>query len=128
MSPSHTVKKISPMLAVANMTETLAFYREVLGFNVSMETPAYSIIERDGASVHFMAAADESVMKAVRGHTEFYIEVTDIRSLWAHVETFKEKYKIKDLYDRDYGMTEFHIVDPNDCLVFVGEETLTAKG
>jgi len=31
MTPS-TVKKISPMLAVASMEETLAFYQNVLGF------------------------------------------------------------------------------------------------
>lgn len=123
MSSTHTVKRISPMLAVADMTETLAFYTEVLGFTVTMNTPAYSIIDRDGATVHFMTAADESVLQAVRGHTEIYIEVTDIHSLWSHVQTFKDRYKIKDLQDCDYGMTEFHILDPNDCLVFVGQET-----
>jgi len=39
------------------------------------------------------------------------------------VKSFKNRYRIKDLFDRDYGMTEFHISDPNECLVFVGEQT-----
>jgi catechol 2,3-dioxygenase-like lactoylglutathione lyase family enzyme len=118
-----TAKRISPMLAVANMDETVSFYRDMLGFRPTLESPEYSIVERDGQTIHFMKAASEEVMRCVRGHTEIYIEVSGIHSLWQHVETFKERYKVRDLFDREYGMTEFHITDPNDCLVFVGEQT-----
>ena len=118
-----TVKKISPMLAVADMDETLAFYHDVLGFTAILKSPEYSIVERDGQTVHFQKAASEDVMKCVRGHAEIYIEVSNIHPLWEHVKTFKSRYRIRDLFHRDYGMTEFHISDPNDCLVFVGEPT-----
>ena len=111
------------MLAVADMEETLAFYTTVLGFTVTMQAPEYSIVERDGATIHFMKAADESVMTAVRGHTEIYIEVDDIHALYEHARTCNIPGRLTELQDRDYGMTEFHIDDPNDCLVFVGQET-----
>ena len=123
MPSSHTVKRISPMLAVADMSETLRFYTDVLGFHISMESPEYSVVERDGSSVHFIKAAGPEVLAAVRGHTEFYLEISDIHSLWRHVQTFQGQYKMRGLLDRDYGMTEFHLCDPNDCLVFVGEST-----
>lgn len=51
-----------------------------------------------------------------------YLEVTGIDSLWPHVSQFKDRHKIRDLFDRDYGMREFHILEPDDCLIFVGEE------
>jgi catechol 2,3-dioxygenase-like lactoylglutathione lyase family enzyme len=123
MSAPSTVKRISPMLAVASMEETIAFYENVLGFNPTMKSPEYSILERDGQTIHFMKAASDEVMKCVRGHTEIYIEVNGIHSLWEHVKTFRHRYQIRDLFEREYGMTEFHIADPNDCLVFVGEPT-----
>ena len=116
-------KRISPMLAVADMDETIAFYRDMLGFRLTLKSPEYSIVERDGQTIHFMKAASEEVMRCVRGHTEIYIEVSGIHSLWEHVKTFKERYRIRDLFDREYGMSEFHIADPNDRLVFVGEQT-----
>lgn len=122
-----TFKKISPMLAVANMEETLTFYRDVLGFNAVMKSPQYSIVERDGQTIHFMNAASEEVLRCVRGHTEIYIEVSGIVSLWEHVRNFKDRYKIRDLFDREYGMTEFHNNDPNGCLVFLGEPTAARK-
>jgi catechol 2,3-dioxygenase-like lactoylglutathione lyase family enzyme len=111
------------MLAVADMEETVAFYQKVLGFTPIMKSPDYSIVELDGQTIHFQKAASEDVLNCVRGHTEIYIEVSNIHPLWDYVKSFKNRYRIKDLFDRDYGMTEFHISDPNECLVFVGEQT-----
>ena len=111
------------MLAVADMEETVRFYRDVLGFSAEMKSPEYAILDRDGQTVHLMKAASEEVLKAVRGHTEIYIEVTGIHALWEQVRAFQGRHAIRDLFDREYGMTEFHIEDPNGCLVFVGEPT-----
>ncbi len=122
---AYTATRISPMLAVADMQQTLAFYRDVLGFGVRMETPEYSIVERNRQTIHFMKAASEEVLRCVRGHTEIYIEVSGIDSLWEQVKLLKATHRIRDLFDRPYGMTEFHIEDPNGCLVFVGELTST---
>ena len=108
------------MLAVADMEESLAFYQEILGFKTVLKSPDYSIIERDGQTIHFQKALSEEVMNCVRGHAEIYVEVSGINSLWEHVKTFKNRYRIRDLFAREYGMVEFHISDPNDCLVFVG--------
>jgi len=127
MPGAPVVKRISPMLATDNMEKTLAFYETVLGFTPTLKSPDYSIIERDGQTVHFQKAAGEDVMKSMREHTEIYLEVSGIRDLWQHVQTFKSVYRIRDLFERDYGMTEFHIADPNGCLIFVGEPTSKAK-
>ena|SRR5208283_650326 len=127
MPGAPVVKRISPMLATDNMEKTLAFYETVLGFTPTLKSPDYSIIERDGQTVHFQKAAGEDVMKSMREHTEIYLEVSGIRDLWKHVQTFKNLYRIRDLFERDYGMTEFHIADPNGCLIFVGEPTSKIK-
>lgn len=128
MNPSPSVLRISPMLAAANMDETLAFYQEVLGFSPVRRSPGYSIVQRDGLTIHFQRAADEEVLRSMREHTEIYIEVRGIRTLWEHVKAFKDRHKIRDLFDRDYGMTEFHIIDPSGVLVFVGEVTAEMAG
>lgn len=123
MVKTTIAKRISPMIATADMEATVSFYQAVLGFEPTMKSPEYSIVERDGQTIHFQKAASEEVMRCVRGHTEIYIEVSDIHGLWDHVKTFKNRYQIQDLFDREYGMTEFHVGDPNGCLVFVGEPT-----
>lgn len=124
MRTECTAKRISPMLVVTDMPATLTFYRSILGFEPMLEGPAYSIMQRDGQTIHFQVAPEE-IMNRVRGHTEIYLEVSGIESLWEHVKAFKGSYRIRDLFVRDYGMTEFHIEDPNGCLIFVGEPTST---
>jgi len=123
MTSKSTAKRISPMLATDNMDETIQFYQNVLGFVPTMKSEAYSIVERDGQTIHLQRAASEDVMRSMHEHTEIYIEVSGIHDLWEHVKTFKDRYRIRDLFDREYGMTEFHIADPHGCLIFVGEPT-----
>ncbi len=125
MESEAIAKRISPMLATDNMEETILFYQNVLGFTPTVKSQEYLIMERNGKTIHFQKAASEEVMQCVRGHAEIYIEVSGIAQLWNHVKTFKSQYRIRDLFDREYGMTEFHIEDPNQCLVFVGEPTAT---
>jgi catechol 2,3-dioxygenase-like lactoylglutathione lyase family enzyme len=123
MNTTSVAKRISPMLATDNMDATILFYRDVLGFAPTMKSPEYSIVERDGQTIHLQKAASGEVMKYMREHAEIYIEVSGIDALWEHVKTFKNQYRIRDLFDREYGMTEFHVGDPHGCLVFVGEPT-----
>ena len=123
MPSVSTAKRISPMLVTDNMEGSLRFYKDVLGFTQTLDSPGCAIVARDGQTIHFQKAASEEVMKCVRGHSEIYIEISDIHAFWEHVKTFKSQYRIRDLFDREYGMTEFHIEDPNGCLVFVGEPT-----
>lgn len=109
------------------MGKTLAFYEDVLGFVPTMKSPEYSIVARDGQIIHFMKAASPDVMKRLRGHVEIYLEVRGIQEIWTKVKDFRLRYKVRDLFDREYGMTEFHIEDPNGILIFVGEPTATAN-
>ena len=125
MPDSWKAKYISPMLAVGDMERAIAFYREVLGFKLVRHSPGYSIIERDDRLIHLkLAWAPDEVMATVRLHTEIYLEVSGIHALWEHVKQFKDRYQIRDIFDRKYGMTEFHIRDADNFLIFVGEVTV----
>jgi hypothetical protein len=72
-----------------------------------------------------MKAASEEVTRCgSRTHAEIYLEVSGIDALWEHVKTVQGALPHSGLIrPREYGMTEFHILDPNGCLVFVGEAT-----
>ena len=121
-TPSYKAKTLSPIVPVADMQRSIGFYTEVLGFAVVMQSGDYSILSRGGASLHLTRADDQSVLDATRGHVSLYLEVEAIESLWSHVSRFRDRYKVRDLFDREYGMREFHIIDPDECLIFVGEQ------
>lgn len=125
---SYKVRVLSPMIPVAEMGRSIGFYREVLGFEVTMESAGYSMLTRDGVSLHLTRAVEGAEAAARRGEMSIYLEVQEIESLWSHVARFKDRYRIRDLFDREYGMREFHIVDPDDCLIFVGEKIERPQG
>ena len=119
--PSHKIKRVTPVLPVRDMGQTLDFYVDVLRFEVALESPDYSIVDRDGATIHFVRPTDESTLEAVRGRLEIYIEVDEIDSLWRHVRQYRDRFSIRDLFAQPYGTIEFHILDPDECLVLVGQ-------
>lgn len=118
---NYKAKMLSPIVPVSDMEESIRFYTGVLGFHIAMQSDDYSILTKDNTSLHLTRAENQAVLDATRGHVSFYLEVEDVESLWSHVSRFRDRYKVRDLFDRDYGMREFHIADPNDCLIFVGE-------
>lgn len=92
---------LSPIIPVADVPRSVRFYEEVLGFTAVVRADDYSIVFRNGASLHLTRAADAAVLDVTRGHMSIYLEVEDITPLWAHVSQFKDRYKIRDLFDRD---------------------------
>lgn len=118
---NYKAKTLSPIVPVSDMDDSIEFYTDVLGFHIALQSDDYSILTKDNASLHLTRAENPSVLDATRDHLSFYLEVEDVESLWSHVSGFRDRYKVRDLFDRDYGMREFHMIDPNGCLIFVGE-------
>ena len=127
MTLSYKAERLSPIIAVADIEKSIRFYADVLGFETALRMDGYAILARETASLHLTLAENQAVLDVTRGHTSIYLEVRNIEALWAHVSRFRDTYKIRELFDRDYGMREFHIGDPDDCLIFVGEEISTQE-
>ena len=119
---NYTAKSLSPVLPVADMDRAIAFYREVLGFTSVVESTHYTLMTRGAATVHLAKAASEEVLTALQGKVSIYLEVEGIAELWQHVAQFKGRYRMRDLVVEDFDKREFHVVDPDGCLVMVGEE------
>src|SRR3954469_549930 len=119
-TPQYQAKALSPIIPVADLRSSIGFYTDVLGFAAALHTDDYAILSRGGAALHLTRAADQSVLEATRGHMSIYLEVESIELLWAHVSQLRDRFQIRDLFEREYGMREFHIIDPDGCLIFVG--------
>jgi catechol 2,3-dioxygenase-like lactoylglutathione lyase family enzyme len=112
----------APILSATDIVETIAFYEGVLGFQTVRNESGYAILGRDSALIHFRYPA-QPLPEGAKEIREIYIQVTGIDSLWERARPFKDRYKMRDLFEQPYGMTEFHVIDPNGILIFVGEPT-----
>lgn len=105
------------MIPSFNLKETVLFFRDVLGFSPEMDTETYAIYQKDNLTIHVLRAGEDI------GQMEFYLEIDDLDSLWAEIKDKVKGLKVKEPFERDYGMREVHIEVPHTkTLLFIGQE------
>ncbi|MBK1663083.1 glyoxalase [Rhodospirillum rubrum] len=116
---------ISPILAVRDVAVSVAFYVRYLGFRkvFVMEDLSYGVVAFDSHAVHFTRSEDKAALRATRGRTAIYIRVNHIEPLWNRVYQAAPPTPVRSLETHPWGMREFHVQDPDGCLLRFGEET-----
>ncbi len=135
-------KKLTTNMMVEDVSRTVDFYSDVLGFEFVMGVPensreivtkrqkgqalGFAITKCDNIDMMFQAT--QSLTKEIPdfrgmdigGSLTFYIEVKDVKGLYAKL---KDKVTIvKDMQTTFYGKQEFYIRDCNGyILTFAGE-------
>ncbi|MFY9615082.1 MAG: VOC family protein [Candidatus Dormiibacterota bacterium] len=117
------MKKLSPVLLVDELEPAIAFYRDVLGFEVKMVMAVEGFAQLESGAVEVMLEGREAMAKdfpsladaPAGGSTVLYIETENVDSLRRQVEG-KTKVTI-DLRDQPYGMREFVLRDPSGNLL-----------
>lgn len=106
---------ISPMIPSYNLRETAAFFTNVLGFTAEMLDDTYAVLHKDYQYVHILRAGDI-------GEMEFYLTVDNIDGLWEQIKDKLNGLKVREPFDREYGMREIHIIIPHTkTLLFLGQ-------
>jgi lactoylglutathione lyase len=126
----HELKKLTPNLVVSNVEQSVAFYRDVLGFTLTATVPdaspyVFAIVQSGGVEV-FLNAPGPAIAeypafagRAIGGTLTLYIEVERIKSLY---DALKPRVPIvTPLEAKFYGVTEFVIQDPDGYLITFGE-------
>ena len=124
------LKKLTPNLMVEDVARTIAFYREVLGFQVLTTLPEqepfdFAIVQRDSVELMFQSRASLSdnvpaLTGAPIGASQtFYIDVEGIRDLY---QALHDKVEIVvDFHTTFYGTQEFYFRDINGYILSFSE-------
>ena len=124
------LKKMTPNLMVEDVNSTIAFYKDVLSFELLATVPEtgqlnWAMMRRDNVEIMFQVRSSITeefpVLKdrAIGGSLTFYIEVEDVQPLYTHL---KDKVTfVQDLHTTFYGMREFAIQDCNGFVLSFAE-------
>jgi uncharacterized glyoxalase superfamily protein PhnB len=122
--------KLTPNLMVEDVQQTLAFYRDTLGFDVLTTVPDdppfdFAIVRRDDVELMFQSrpSLSENVPaltgRLIGASQTFYIEVSGVRQLY---EQLKDRVEIVvDLHNTFYGTQEFYFRDNNGYILSFSE-------
>lgn len=128
----HQLSKLTPNLIVADVSRSLAFYRDVLGFTVGQTVPdaaPYVFASMQSGPVEIFLNAPEPAYaeypafgdRPIGGTLTLFIEVVDIAGLHA---SLKDRVAVvMPLVHQWYGVTEFAITDPDGWVITFAERT-----
>jgi len=106
---------ISPMIPSYNIKETASFFMDILGFASYMNEDGYAILHKNDLTIHILNAGTNI------GEMEFYLEIDNIDQLWEAIKDKLTDIKVREPFDREYGMRELHIIVPHTkTLLFIG--------
>ena len=123
--------KLTPNLIVADVTRSIAFYRDVLGFSVQTtvpdEAPYVFAIVHSGAVEIFLNAPEPAVAeypafkdRPIGGTLTLFIHVDDVRREY---EALKDKVPVvMPLAKKWYGVTEFAFTDPDGYVITFAQQ------
>jgi uncharacterized glyoxalase superfamily protein PhnB len=136
------ISKLTPNFAVANIRQTVQFYRENLGFELVMAVPVtqdgveqqladgkeyvYAMMKKDNIELMFqqLDSFSEDVILAgkipVGASVSFYMEGKGIESFYAEMKS--RNIKISELKLTWYGIKEFYLKDNNGYILGFAEE------
>jgi len=110
------------VFTVTNVMESLAYYRDKLGFDVAFEygNPTFYIGLCSGEVTLHLISASQTPRQP--GHGAVSIFVDDVDAL--HADLVKRGAKIlKEPKDYDYGLRDFDVADLDGNMIFFGMES-----
>jgi catechol 2,3-dioxygenase-like lactoylglutathione lyase family enzyme len=126
-----TTTAISPFFIVSNVDQTIAFYRDKLGFETRFQEPDrepfFAIIGRDGAQIFVKSEKDVAPLPNPKRHPQLrwdaFVYAPDPDALAAE---FAERFADGEaafsvpLKDTNDGLRGFEISDPDGYVLFFG--------
>ena len=112
---SDDAARCIPILASLDIAETVAFYRDRLGFTPGWQDGGYAILQRDAMELHFWLAPDPIHPE----NTSCYIRGGQVAALHAEFAA-REVPGLSTFEVKPWAMKEFHLIDPHGNLLRFG--------
>ena len=116
------IQRTIPVLASLDLDESIAFYKDKLGFMEEYRDSDYATISREGFPIHFWLCDDRHISE----NTSCYVRVTNSDAYW---EEFTGNGLTLDRpIEREWGMKELYVIDPHGNLLKFGEDIVGDEG
>ena len=122
-----TTQAISPFFIVSNVDQTIAFYRDKLGFETRFQQPErnpfFAIIGRDGAQIFVKSEKDVAPLPNSKRHRHLrldaFVYAADPDALATEFGNSGAAFNTP-LQDTHDGLRGFEISDPDGYVLFFG--------
>ena len=120
-SEPSVLESVSPIFSVADVPQALAFYRDVLGFEIGWtwgEPPTYASVCRNRVELNLGRPAEGEALSP----SSAYVALSNIDAYYAGIVARGAPVTVP-IGDRPYGMRDFTVADPSGNTLSFGEPT-----
>jgi catechol 2,3-dioxygenase-like lactoylglutathione lyase family enzyme len=116
--------QVTPFMYVEDVDRTVAFFKDILGFEVGIRFDAYAYVHRE--TVGFRILQNRGSDGALPGNRRFayYIDVHDVDQLYAELKPKLDTLPPRDVHgpaDKVYGQRELLVLAPDGNLIAFGQ-------
>jgi len=135
MTADAHLRSIAPFFIVSNLTRSLAFYKEVLGFSVRVAVPEpepfFALIYRDDVELSLKEIGPE--VPPQPNHRRHEWAKWDASVFTGDPDALAEEFSQKtglrtELANTDDGLRGFEVEDPDGYVLFFGRPLTAADG
>ncbi len=119
MTTAIEIKVVSPVLVVSDVNASVAYFKDVLGFDVMFtfgEPTEYGATTRGDVQIHL----SKDYLGGRVGKGGCYISMLGVDAIYAELKA-KGVTIVEDIATRPYGMRDFYIADPDGNTIGFGE-------
>jgi uncharacterized glyoxalase superfamily protein PhnB len=113
------VTQIAPFVVTHDIDGAIAFYEGTLGFNCTFRMENYAFLRRKGDALRLIEVAADCEI----GEQMIYLDCDDLDGVYAQMKPKLDLLpadRERAPFDQPYGMREFHVKDPDNCLLLSG--------
>ncbi len=114
------LQALIPMLTVTDVSASVSFYRDTLGFACANQMSGWASMSKDGVEIMFALPNAHIPFERPQLTGSLYLRCDDVDAVWQAVRDRVEI--VYPLENFDYGMREFAIRDNNGYLLQFGQE------
>jgi len=118
-------KKLTPNLIVEDVSTSLKFYQDVLGFKQELNVPeqppyVFASVVSGGVEIFLNQREVTGVHGKLGGTCTMYVEVEGLDELYQRAQQHGAKI-VMQLQEMFYGMREFSFLDPDGYTIIIAE-------
>lgn len=116
--------RITPFMHVENLDRAVAFFTDVLEFEVPYRVHGYAFVQREDAGIRIMESHGADGAPPGNRRFSYYIDVRDVDALYAELKPKLDALPKGDVYgpvNQSYGQRELLVLAPDGNLIAFGQ-------
>jgi catechol 2,3-dioxygenase-like lactoylglutathione lyase family enzyme len=116
--------QVTPFINVASLDEALAFFCDLLGFEVRYRMDDYAYVHRETVGVRLFESAEDVAARPGDARFAYYVDVLDVDALYAELKPRLDALpsdRVQGPLDQPYGQRELVLLAPDGNLIVFGQ-------